>query len=213
MGKSSSSPNHKSAGSVAAKATTAKAKTSLSKSGSSGVLEVEQRIIAKMAERYYAFGIVDVAKQDVVKLAGYKYSTNQRYNQAIKSLKAKGYIVYSTDTKTFRLTEEGLAQAPDSSRQKKPKTNKEYHAHLKESFEWPKTATMLELLSDGREHSRDDVCAAMGYKYQTNQHFSKSLGELRSLSLLESPRQGVVLLTDKAFPYGRPPAAVATANK
>jgi len=183
------------------KKSTTKAKKSTPKNNGS-IEEVEMRIITKMAERYHAFGIVQVPMADVLKFAGYAYSTAPRFHQTKKALLAKGDIEYEQASKSFSLTEQGLARAPQvEGAVSKFATNEAFHAHLKESFESPKAAAILDLLQDGRAHERPAICTAIGYKYQTAPAFAKSLKELREVGLLktEGVAKGMMQLSDKAF--------------
>lgn len=194
------SPKNKSTKNTAAK----KGAVAKSKKNAS-VEDVELRILAKMADRQ-VFGVNEVSKEEVLKFAGYSFPTAARFIQATKSLKAKGYVEYSKETKSYRLTEVGMNHAPSSNGKprEQPKTNVAFHDQLKEHFESPKAAQMLDLLADGRRHERVKVCNALGYKYTTATAYAKSVKELTTLGFLEGAGRGMFQLTDKAFPLGRP---------
>ena len=174
---------------------------------SSSIEDVENRILAKMADRH-AFGITEVSKEEFLKFAGYSYPTARRFIDTTRSLTAKGYIEYNSSTKCYFLTALGLENAPASSgggtKRETPKTNDAFHEQLKEQFESPKAFAILRMLADGRIHERLKFCNDLGYKYQTAQAFAKSLTELKTYGFLEPAGKGQFRLTDKAFPCGRP---------
>ena len=181
------------------KAVTAKARTS---GNNSSIADVETRILEKMAKRY-KFGVTEISKDEVLKFAGYSFPTARRFIDATKSLQEKGHIEYLRESKSYRLTEAGLQQIPNSEREN-PATNDAFHAQLKVDFESPKAGQLLDILADGRVHDRSAVCTKLGYKYQTASAFAKSLKELTSLGLVEAAGKGKFKLTDRAFPLGRP---------
>lgn len=171
--------------------------------------EVEKRIISKMADRL-VFGITDVSQEEVLKFAGYKYPTAQRFHQAKKSLVAKGLVEYISATKSYRLTGAGVEQAPSSDggmKREAPKSNEAFHEQLTGQFTASKAYDLLKMLSDGRPHDRSKVCQDLGYKYQTAPAFAKSVAELKTLGFLEGAGRGLFQLTDKAFPCGRSESA------
>jgi hypothetical protein len=192
--------------SAAKKSITAKVKGSTGKEMNSSVEAVEKRILFSMADRL-VFGVTECSQQDVLVFAGYKYPTAERFHQTKKSLLAKGLIEYTPSTKTYRLTEAGIAEAPVVgvvTKLEKPQSNEVFHEHLKEHFKEAKAFALFEQLADGRPRERSKVCHDLGYKFQTAQAFAKAVAELKKLGFLESSGRGLFQLTDKAFPCGRP---------
>lgn len=192
--------------STAKKGTKAKGKGSTSKQMNSSIEDVEKRILSNMADRL-AVGVTECSQQDVLSFAGYKYPTAGRFHQTKKSLLAKGLIEYTSSTKTYRLTEAGIAEAPAveaGTKLEQPKSNEAFHNHVKEHFKEAKAFPLFEILADGHPHERSKVCHDLGYKFQTAQAFAKAVSELKNLGFLEPAGRGLFQLTDKAFPCGRP---------
>jgi hypothetical protein len=193
--------------SAAKKCTSAKGKGGKSKKMNSSIEDVEKRILSNMANRL-VFGATECSQHDVLSFAGYKYPTAERFHQTKKSLLAKGLVEYTSSTKTYRLTEAGIAQAPAveaATKVEKPTSNEMFHKQIKDHyFKEAKAFPLLEKLNDGRPHERLKVCNDLGYKFQTAQAFAKAVAELKNLGFLEPAGSGLFQLTDKAFPCGRP---------
>ena len=193
---------------AAKKGTKAKAKTNAGAEGgaakASSIEEVELRMLTKMAERS-VFGVTEVSLDELVKFSGYRWSTAPKFSKAKQALVAKGHVVYLKESKSFRITDEGLNAVPNSvKRLDKPTSNESFHEQLKDQFEKPKSFELLQLLSDGRTHNRQKTCNTMGYKYTTAQAYAQAVSELKTLGFLEAAGKGEFRLTDKAFPCGRP---------
>jgi hypothetical protein len=196
-----SSPASKKATAVKKGTSTAKANKT---SGSSNTEEVEQRILTKFADRY-KFGIEEVSRDEFLQFAGYAFATNRKFIDAKNSLQAKGWVEYQSSSKTYRLTEAGFLHiCPQGKEACQTATNQEFHAHIKAGLKSPKGKELFDLLADGMVHDRLATANALGYKYQTNENFAKSLKELTTLQFVESAGKGKFQLTNKAFPCGRP---------
>ena len=67
-----------------------------------------------------------------------------------------------------------------------------------------KTALIFDALKDGKVHTRQDIANAIGYTNLKSDGFVKGLSALSSMGLLSYPDSKTVVMTDIAFPYGRP---------
>lgn len=146
-------------------------------------------------------------KSQIALYAGYSDHTKSTFKNAVSSAKKAGYIEYPADKNTLRLSEAGLQSVPDV---QPPQNNADMLARLHHALKLKKApakvTTILDLLSDGQEHTLVSVAESAGYPDHTKSTFKNAISTISTLQILDRTVKGVdgsVRLNDVAFPCGR----------
>jgi Mn-dependent DtxR family transcriptional regulator len=107
----------------------------------------------------------------VALFSGYLNMKSTGFATAVSSLKSDCYVEYP-DQNSVGLTESGTAKAGEVSG--RTTRNAEVHERIKQLLK-PSTAKMVDVLSDGRSHSRSALADALGYTCEKSTGFSKAL--------------------------------------
>ena len=165
------------------------------------------RIISGLGE-LLSIGLHEAPRSQVAVLSGYPGADNAGFKKAVGEAKKAGLVEYPANTQNLRLSPEGLRSMPETV--VPPQNNAEMLERLKQVLEKKKapkkTSLVLDLLSDGEEHSLESIAKYTDYPSHTTPGFKKFLGNVSALGFIERPvkgANGTVLLGDIAFPYGR----------
>ena len=166
------------------------------------------RIVSGLVE-LLSIGLHEAPRSQVAVLSGYPGADNAGFKKAVGEAKKAGLVEYPANTQNLRLSPEGLRSMPDNT-VVPPQNNAEMLERLKQVLEKKKapkkTSLVLDLLSDGEEHSLQSIAKYTDYPSHTTPGFKKFMGNISSLGFIERPvkgTNGTVLLGDIAFPYGR----------
>lgn len=150
-----------------------------------GITKAEQRIIDSVAW-WRAAGIDAPTRHQAAFVAG--YTVNGHFNNLVGGLRTKGQLDYPTGGGVM-LTQAGLAAAHAS---ESVPTREELIDRVLRVLE-PSPGRVFKAVSDaGRDLTRDELAQLTGYT--VNGHFNNMVGSLRSLGVIEYPRQGGVQL-------------------
>lgn len=161
-------------------------------------------IILRSLAELRALRIAEPPRIQVALFAGYSNASSAGFAKALSGLKQDGLVAYQS-SKTVGLTETGL-NADVMKGVVPPKNNCEVHERIKQLLK-PKMKEMFDALADGGVHNREDVAQRMGYTNQMSSGFAKAVSMMKSLGLLDYPKNEVdpkvkmVKLTDIAFPF------------
>jgi hypothetical protein len=170
----------------------AKRKTNSKKKGS------KKRPILSVLVELEGMGITTPSREMVSAMSGY---SKESLNTLMSKEKGKGYVVYP-DAKTCSITPKGKAQVGGDVQP--VRSNEEFHNRIKENFEVTgNPGRIFDILSDGMEHGRQQVMAAL--QCTNKGSFNTYLSKLRSSGLLEHVKgQNTTLqLTAFCFPFSR----------
>jgi hypothetical protein len=149
-----------------------------------------------------ARGIKKAPRRQVAAMCGFPKETKS-YDNSLRLLrKTKGYIV--VDKETITLTELGLEHAEPT---EPTESNSDILAQAKDKIKSKKSKQILDILADGRTHTRKEVGSIIDAD-PTKKSFVNLLSPLKTLNyidyLQDDGGEQALRMEDSMFPFGRP---------
>lgn len=152
---------------------------------SEGLTPAEQRIVDSVAW-WNAAGIETPSRHQVAFVA--KYTVNGHFNNLVGGLRTKGMVDYPAGGGVF-LTEAGAVAARTVD--ERP-TFEEFVQRVVSVLDPAPGRILQVVVKAGKDLARDELAQMTGYT--VNGHFNNMVGSLRSLGVIQYPRQGGVRL-------------------
>jgi predicted transcriptional regulator len=162
------------------------------------------KILRAMGEMH-SLGMEDQSKQLVCLFSGYGHPNSSSFAAGMRLLRSQGLIMGGS-SKGLRLTEKGVRAVP---RDLVPSaTTEEAHRRWLEivgskTTNRDKLEQLWDILKDGNAHTVADLAEALGYGHVNSSPFAALIRRLKDCGVA-TRTNGVVQLTDVAFPFGRP---------
>jgi hypothetical protein len=154
--------------------------------GHDGITKAEQRVLDAVAW-WHAANIPEPTRLQVAMVA--RYTVNGHFNNLVGGLRTKGFVDYPMSG-GVTLTESGDAAA------NRPVGDLTRDELIQRTLAVLKTASLQKIfravVDNGADLTREDLATKTGYT--VNGHFNNMVGSLRSLGVIDYPRQGGVRL-------------------
>ena len=186
-------------------------KPTLSKtSPPAGVKAETVETIHKYLWEMHEAGVESVAEEELVKKTGYHRADSKGFRNAVNFvIRSQKYATKAN--KKLSLTEEGIDYCLATFGSTKPTSNEEaaerFKANMMELSEkkikGKALNTVWRILADGKGHSAEELFTAAGYKRADSKGYAVIMKWCNKLGLTKKS-SGLVIFTDKVFPFGRP---------
>ena len=176
----------------------------------SGVKVETVEKIYKYLWEMYETDATSVAEEELVKKTGYQRADSKGYRNAVNFVvKTQKYATKAN--KQLSLTNAGIEYCRETFGSTKPTSNEEAAERFKTSMielsekkiKAEALDTVWAILADGKGHSTEELFTAAGYQRADSKGFAVMTKWFNKLGLTKKSK-GVVVFTDKVFPFGRP---------
>jgi hypothetical protein len=170
--------------------------------GFSKALPAKKMDILVAIAKFRAAEIEKPSRQMVQVLAGQK-QTPASYVKNLGQLNKENLICYA-ENNTVQLTAVGVAAVGDMDRSSL--TNERFHEQVLKELISKSAYKILKRISDGRKYDKMEVAKALKYNLDKISGYEKDLSKMCSLGFLDKQQKsdGILQLTNKCFPFGRP---------